>query len=217
MAFPTPKRANLPGISRWNSDGHPSNCQGQGRSPPLRVATTPAACRWKVPSQCHSEWFLEKFGWWNFRFVMGFFMGPMGFHGISWDFMENLYSKSWALNWMLWAKVQSWWFHEFHGSWIFKQPKNAENTKQIVNSYIMFPHFLVQNCFMFSVRESIVVHAVGPSCRQTRLVKVEDFFQQRVAKLVRKKWEGIPGWWFEPLWKIWKSIGMIIYSQYLEK
>ena len=29
----------------------------------------------------------------------------------------------------------------------------------------------------------------------------------------------VPGWRFEPLWKIWKSVGMIIpkYSQYMEK
>lgn len=88
------------------------------------------------------------------------------------------------------TKVESF-FDSFMSRGYSSNQKVEKNTEQVVNGDIMFPHFLVQNCFMFNVRESIVVHAVGPSCRKTRIVKVEDFFQQSVAKFVRKKWKRI--------------------------
>ena len=41
----------------------------------------------------------------------------------------------------------------------------------------------------------------------------------RMGYLVNDDWDLITGWWFQPLWKIWKSIGIIIpyYSHILWK
>ena len=35
-------------------------------------------------------------------------------------------------------------------------------------------------------------------------------FEQKVSTVLLKDYYTLSGWWFQPLWKIWKSVGMII-------